>query len=185
MADVKFEISGLGELLGKLESINYDLKRKGGRASLRKAAKVAADAAKAGASRIDDPATAENIARNIAIKWDNKTFKSTGDLKFRVGVLGGARSTSRGAIKSARRRAARGIASLESLGEIQGRGKGNPGGDTWYWRFVEFGTERTRAKPFMRPALERNIGKCTDTFVTEYGKYIDRAIKRARKKAVK
>ncbi len=28
------------------------------------------------------------------------------------------------------------------------------GGDTFYWRFVEFGTSHSRAQPFMRPAFE-------------------------------
>lgn len=29
----------------------------------------------------------------------------------------------------------------------------------WYWRFVEFGTSRLSARPFLRPAFERNINK--------------------------
>lgn len=32
------------------------------------------------------------------------------------------------------------------------------GGDTFYWRFVEFGTSHSRAKPFMRPAFESLSG---------------------------
>lgn len=36
-----------------------------------------------------------------------------------------------------------------------------------YWRYVEFGTERSRARPFMRPALEKNVSAVTNTFVTD------------------
>ena len=32
--------------------------------------------------------------------------------------------------------------------------KGNLSQDAWYWRFVEFGTRKMRAQPFLRPALE-------------------------------
>ncbi|NCV88474.1 MAG: HK97 gp10 family phage protein [Oxalobacteraceae bacterium] len=35
----------------------------------------------------------------------------------------------------------------------QGR-RGNLSQDAWYWRFVEFGTRKMRARPFLRPALE-------------------------------
>jgi HK97 gp10 family phage protein len=31
---------------------------------------------------------------------------------------------------------------------------GNLSQDAWYWRFVEFGTRKMRARPFLRPALE-------------------------------
>lgn len=32
--------------------------------------------------------------------------------------------------------------------------KGNLSQDAWYWRFVEFGTRKMRARPFLRTALE-------------------------------
>ena len=32
--------------------------------------------------------------------------------------------------------------------------KGNLSQDAWYWRFVEFGSSKMRARPFLRPALE-------------------------------
>lgn len=164
MADaVEFKIEGLDSLLGKLEAISYDLKRKGGRSSLRKAAEVVRAAAQANAQRIDDPETAENIGKNIAMRWNGRLFKRTGDLGFRVGVIGGAR------IPKSR---------------PKGSEPGGPGGDTRYWAFVEFGHETARANPFMRPALADNISEATNTFVSEYEKAIDRAIKRAKKKKV-
>lgn len=33
-------------------------------------------------------------------------------------------------------------------------GKKNAEGDAFYWRFVEFGTSKVAAQPFMRPAFE-------------------------------
>lgn len=161
MADgVEFSITGLESLLGKLDAVSYDVRRRGGRAALRKAAQVVANKAKEQAERIDDPDTRENIAANIALRWSSRRFRSTGDLMFRVGVLGGAggRSTS-------------------------DKYTGLPGGDTRYWRHVEFGTEHSAAQPFMRTALASSINDATNTFVTEYEKSIDRAIRRADKKA--
>lgn len=161
---IYFKLDGLDQFQAKLDSIGYDLKRKGGRAALRKAAQVVRDDAIRRAKALDDPLTAEVIAKNISERWNGRLFKRSGDLGFRVGVLGGARDYS-------------------AYGEITtGRNASkNPGGDTFYWRFIEFGTERTRAKPFLRPALAENVDKATDTFVREYEKSIDRAIKRAKK----
>ncbi|WP_158891883.1 MULTISPECIES: HK97-gp10 family putative phage morphogenesis protein [unclassified Pseudomonas] len=34
-----------------------------------------------------------------------------------------------------------------------------------YWRFVEFGTEKAEARPFMRPALDNNVPDVIQTFV--------------------
>jgi HK97 gp10 family phage protein len=32
--------------------------------------------------------------------------------------------------------------------------KGNLSQDAWYWRFIEFGTRKMAARPFLRPALD-------------------------------
>uniref|UniRef100_UPI000AF70ACC HK97-gp10 family putative phage morphogenesis protein n=1 Tax=Pseudomonas sp. NBRC 111142 TaxID=1661057 RepID=UPI000AF70ACC len=81
MADgVEFSITGLESLLGKLDSVSYDVRRKGGRAALRKAAQVVMQNAKERAERIDDKATGRSIADNIALRWNGRLFKQTGDL---------------------------------------------------------------------------------------------------------
>lgn len=161
MADgVEFSITGLESLLGKLDSVSYDVRRKGGRAALRKAAQVVAKKAKEGAERIDDKETGRSISDNIALRWNGKLFKQTGDLGFRIGVLHGA--------------------VLAKKGEEVDTSTNAP---TPHWRLIEFGTEKMAAAPFMRPALANSIAEVTNTFVTEYEKAIDRAIKRAAKKA--
>lgn len=157
--EIKFEIQGAEELLAKIKSVNNDLRYKGGRFALRKAANLVRDAAKANAEKLDDPATAEHIAENVAVRWSGRQFKATGDLAFRVGILGGARQT-----------------------KDQGSGKQNPGGVTFHWRFLEHGTEKQRARPFMLPALTNNIDAATTEFAKSYNKAIDRALTRAAKK---
>ena len=158
MADgVDFSILGLEGLLGKLATVSVDVRHKGGRAALRKAAQVVVQKAKAGAERIDDKATGRSISDNIALRWNGRLFKRTGDLGFRIGVLHGA--------------------VLKDGGDL------SPNAPTPHWRLIEFGTEKMAAAPFMRPALADSISEVTNTFVTEYEKAIDRAIKRAAKKA--
>lgn len=157
MADgVDFNLTGLDSLLGKLDGISDDLRRKGGRAALRRAGNVIVNKAKANAKRLDDPETGRSIADNVAIRWNNRLFKQTGNLGFRVGVLHGA-----------------------VLKKHPDKAVNAP---TPHWRLLEFGTENMRAQPFMRPAADSSIDEVVNTFTTEYEKSIDRAVKRAGKK---
>lgn len=159
MADgVQLKIEGLAALKGKLSEISDDLRRKSGRAALRKAANVIATKARSNALRVDDPHTGRSIADNIALRWNGRLFKRTGNLGFRVGVLHGA-----------------------VLKNYPDKGMNAP---TPHWRLLEFGTEKMKAQPIMRPAIESSVNEVISTFTTEYEKGIDRAIKRAQKKGV-
>ena len=155
---VSFKLEGMDEILGKLKELSHDVKYRGGRFALRKAANLIAMKAKENAKTIDDPASAADIGKNIAVRWSGRTFKTTGDLKFRVGVMGGAG----------------GSAPSNAMA-------GLPGGDTRHWRHVEFGTEHARAQPFMRRALSENVSAAVAEFSKEFPKAIDRALKRAQK----
>lgn len=150
---VEFSILGLDSLTAKLESVTYDMKRKGGRSALRRAAAVIAENAKARAMLLDDAETGRSIADNIVLRWNGRLFKRTGDLGFRIGVKHGA--------------------VLKDGGELSANSP------TPHWRLLEFGTQYMAADPFMRPALEESISEATNVFVTGYEKTIDRAIKRA------
>ena len=153
---VEFSIIGLDELQAKLDSVTQDMKRRGGRFALRKAAQVLKGQIQDNARRIDDPKTAADIAANVTERWSGRTFKRTGNLAFRVGVMGGAGGSN----------------PSSAFSHL-------PGGDTRHWRFVEFGTSRTRAQPFMRPAADQTTGEVINEFVTQYEKALVRAIRRA------
>lgn len=155
---VQFSILGMDELLAKLKSVKEDVRYKSGRFALRKAANLVRDAAASKAQALDDPATAANIEENLAVRFSSRRFKSTGDIMFRVGIMGGA-----GGNKTSEQ--------LDGL----------PGKDTRHWRYIEFGTTKTPARPFMQPALTQNINPATDEFIRQYGRGLDRAIKRAKK----
>lgn len=164
--DISFSVAGLKELNNTLDQLGPALKKKGARFALRKAANLVRDSAMQNAQRIDDPKTKESIVKNIAVRFSGRTFKRTGDLKFRVGVLGGARGYAK------------------ASGEFQGAGKENPGGDTFHWRFVEFGTSEFPAVPFIRPAMEQNIGRATDEFSVQLDRWLARNLKKLQKQGL-
>jgi HK97 gp10 family phage protein len=87
---------------------------------------------------------------------------------MRIGVLGGARNL---ADNRANRR--KGVAGKKVATEGS---SSNPGGDTWYWRLVEFGASTVAAHPFMRPALANNVERVTDTIATELSNELDKLI---------
>lgn len=157
MADVEFSLIGVEKLSKTIEAVKYDIRRKGGRFALRKAANIVADALKQNAARLDDPTTGQKIADNVAVRFSSRAFKRTGNLVFRVGILKGA--------------------------VLSKAGDKNANAPTPHWRLLEFGTEKMPAQPFARLAFERNIGQATSEFLTQYQKALDRAIKRAAKGA--
>ena len=174
------DLQGLKELSAKLESVKHEIAFKGGRFALRKSANVIAKKVEKNVARLNDPKTAEDIAKNISVRWSPKRFKSTGDLMFRVGVLGGAaQKQTRAAEYSRTKRRKKGTSTLASLGELSGKGKSNPGGDTFYWRFLEFGTKNAPAKPFLRRSLEEGKGEAEREFIKQANASINRAIKKA------
>lgn len=171
MADNAWD--GMDEALAKMRGLAPGLVKKGIRAAARRGAKVFADAAKSGARRINDPDTSEEIAKNIVIRESGREGKKLQAIVMRVGVLGGAKSYKNNKLNEKSGRAGKSYST--------GGSKSNPGGDTFYWRFLEFGTSEMRAQPFMRPALDANLDKATAAVVRELIPQIDKQIKKAAK----
>ena len=46
----------------------------------------------------------------------------------------------------------------------------------FYWRFLEFGTSRQPATPFLRPALSNNIDAITNKFSEVFSAEIDKEL---------
>ena len=153
---IKFSLLGGDQIAMKLKALGYDAKYRGGRFALRKAALALEAHVRANAERIDDPQTENAVPLNVATRWNGKLFEATGNLGFRVGIRGGAGGN-----------------------KPKGFYAGNPGGDTRYWRHIEFGTSKMPAQPFMRRALSENVDQISRVFVDEFGAALTRAIKRA------
>lgn len=144
-------MSDLAQILRRFDQLQRNVQKKHARKAGRQAMKVVQDHAKLGAKRIDDPQTREKIYQNIVIRNGKSRNKNT--VVTRVGIQGGAK--------------------VLTDGEVQGKGKKNRGGDTFYWRFVEFGTARQRAIPFMRPALARNADAVMNQYADELKQLIE------------
>lgn len=154
---ISFNLTGVDELIKLMDAVSVDTRRKSGRFALRKAAAIIANKAKANAGRFDDPETGRSIAKNIALRWNNKYYRATGDLAFKIGVLHGAK--------------------IPKGGNTDQGSKG----PTPHWRLLEFGTSKMPAQPFMRPAAESSVGAVISEFAKQYEAALGRAIRKARK----
>lgn len=157
----QFKIEGLEPVLKKMKFLSEKMQKGGVRRAGLKAMLIVRNAARARAKQFDRPETSNNIPKNIVTRNDAKAGKRIGGVVIKVGVQGGAKSES--FIKSGR--------------STRSKNKSNDFGSTvWYWRLLEFGTSGMRAQPFMRPALESNVNKVTDTFVAALDKEIDKIL---------
>lgn len=154
MADPK--VMGVDELNAKFRQLPTRLGMNAMRRALRKGANVVRDAARANAKRIDDPNTPADISKNIAVSAGGKRREQrAGGPMMRVGVRGGARPRS---------------------GD-----SGLSGGNTTHWRFIEFGTERSAAQPFMRPAAESNVQAVVSAVIQDMPKQMQRELAKMKK----
>ena len=146
------DITGLDEVQAKLRQLGNKRKAKNAanRAS-RKAMNIVKKAAVLNAKALDDKDSPEKIWKNIITKPGKN--EGVDSLTMNVGVKGGAK---------------------KRFGASAG--KPNSGGDTWYWRFVEFGSATNNAKPFLRPALNNNIDAVKAEFTRAYSEELDKEI---------
>ncbi|MDC5366791.1 HK97 gp10 family phage protein [Acinetobacter baumannii] len=144
------QIHGLEPALRKMQAIgNEKTVKRIARKAMRQAINIARDEARQKVKRLDDPTTPEKIWKEIVVQNGRSRNKNT--LVMRVGVRGGAR--------------------IPYTNNAQNRRSGRVGktyqtdGRVFYWRFLELGTSRQPATPFLRPALYENIEQITDKFV--------------------
>jgi HK97 gp10 family phage protein len=157
---VSANFEGADELIAKIKSVSNDMRFKGGRFALRKAGNVVRDRVISEMARYDRSSTPNDISKNVAMRWGSRRFKRTGDLSFRIGIQGGAVTPS-------------------ETGKTPK--KPGPGGYTFYWRFLEYGTENIKARSPIRNAAKAVQRQIVPIFIRQYGRALDRAIKRARK----
>ena len=154
MAGVEVGITGLDDVVNRLQRLANPRKTKSiARKAARQAMNIVRDAARNNAKAIDDPETSEKIWKNIKVSA-GKT-RNPNEIKMRVGVDGGA---------SMNANSDRDALAAKS------------GGNTTYWRFLEFGTSQMPATPFMRPALANNIQQVTNKFSEVFNAELDKEL---------
>jgi HK97 gp10 family phage protein len=150
--DLSVKITGVDTLVDRLSTLPDKVQRREARRAARRGAIVFRDAIRRNVERLDDPRTPEKIWKNVAVQESRRQSKAAGGIVMRAGVMGGARKAA------------------------QKGGKGLPGGDTFYWRFLEFGTKKLRARPFMRPAFAQQTQAATDATALELSAGLDRLL---------
>lgn len=152
---LELNIQGMDQLKRKLEQLSNPKKAKQiARKTGRQAMNLVRDAARLNAKAIDDPDTREMIQKNITVQA-GKT-RSSNEIKIRVGVKGGA-GKNQHSVSTA----------------------GLSGGDTRHWRYVEFGTSKMPAVPFMRIAFSNNLDRVSSKFVEVFNTEMDKALSEA------
>jgi HK97 gp10 family phage protein len=152
MFTLDVNVTGLEGLVDRMSKLPDKLQRKGAQAAARKAMTVVRDAARATARGFDDAETPNAVWRNIVTQASARGGRRIGGVNMRVGVRGGAAFSEGRASQAA----------------------GNPGGYTWYWRFLELKTEGMARQEFLLPAMERNAQAVTDRLAVELSREIDK-----------
>lgn len=159
-----FEIKGLDGVVRKLRELGPKLAKKGLGASLRKGAVIVRKAAQNRARQFDRSATPAKVYKEIVVRTSSKGFDKYGSVKVQIGVRGGAKRY----VNNQKNRRA---------GRVGGRYEGP--GNVYYWRFLELGTSKMRAQPFMQPALAENVEKVTATVVADLSTRITELVGKA------
>ena len=161
-------ISGVDNLVDRLSKFPSKLQKRVVTSAARKGAMVIRDAARQNAKAIDNPNTPTSISKNIAVQSASRLGRQNGGVAMRIGVLGGARSYSD---TRANRRKGQAGATYKTDGD-----KGNPGGDTFYWRYLEFGAPGAGVAPvpLLRAGAASSQNKAIDKITEEINKGLDK-----------
>lgn len=157
MADVLlFHLTGMDGILERLDALPKKLKKKAAKVAARKGMNIVRDEARRNAKKIDNPESRAAIWKNIRTQEATRSGRKVGGVVMRVGVVGGGR------IRKISRK------------QREAQSANLPGGATQHWWLIEFGSENTKARPFMRPALASKIDAVEEKVASELSAAIDR-----------
>lgn len=157
----EFELKGLEELKAALQQMPDRIRKRAVGKALRAAGRLVRDEARVRTPVLSEPAKNRRpgvLKRAIAVRRSKLAARQR-----MVGVFINVRPLQSvlSGTKSATRKSA--------LGKV---GASNPN-DTFYWRFVEFGTRKMRAQPFLAAAA-RKLPQAADVFIRVAGDEINR-----------
>ena len=136
MADaLQVKLEGVDDLKRALADASVKIRTKAVRSALREAGKVIQSAARASAPVLSVPTKTRKsgtVKRNIAVRA-SKFARQAGNEGVYINV--------------------RGIRSKARVKKLGKAGATNPN-DPFYWRFLEFGTRKMAARPFLVPAAK-------------------------------
>jgi HK97 gp10 family phage protein len=152
---VTVQVRGLNVLLEQLNALQLELAAKALAKAGRAAFKPVLDAAKAMAPR-DTGALADSLVLKVEKpKGDDGVFR----VGIKIGKGKGAKQ-----------------AKLAAAAFGEGQSKSLPPARRWH--FIELGTSKLAAHPFLRPALDQNANRVVELLKVELRKSIDAAVKK-------
>jgi HK97 gp10 family phage protein len=146
--EIELKLEGVDELLAALRGMPQKLRNRAIRAALRKAARVISVDAKSRTPVMLAPVPFRRpgtVKRRISVR-NSKFARQAGDEGVFVGV-----------------KPLRGRADTRRYGKASSR---NPN-DPFYWRFLEFGTRKMTARPFLGPAANAKGNEAIRSFLRE------------------
>lgn len=167
------KVHGLRETVQKLQGLSAALVGKNG-GPIRKALFQAAKVIEIEAERLSPKATGR-LERNI-IKMRNRNPRATQGAPvelYHVGVRGGGAYGAR-----RRQRARKKVLGAGGSARQAQRAAVADDKDAYYWRFIEFGTAKMPARPFLRPAFDSKKEEAVRVFAAILKRDVD-AIERS------
>lgn len=159
---ITVKIDGLEQLKKALNQLPIDIQQRALRSAVSASAKVVVDAAIQKA-----PAGETGNLKKAIYRYRSRSESGTGRETYLIGVRKGKKAYA----DTARNRR------LNRVGK-----KYTVQGEAYYWRFLEFGTAKMQAKPFMRPAFEGSRGKILEVMKERLGKAIQTQANKLAKK---
>jgi HK97 gp10 family phage protein len=159
---ITVQITGLKELQNALNQLPKEIQGRPLRSAVSAAAKVIVDDVKA---RV--PVGETGNLKTAVYRYRSRRNSATGRETFFVGIRQGKAQFKDTAYN---RRKGRVGKSYKTQGEA------------YYWRFLEFGTAKMAAKPFLRPAFESSKSKAVEVIKQRLGKAIETQAKKLARK---
>ncbi len=150
---IAMKFTDLTGLLDRMEELKRSAQRSVARKGAATGARYLRDEIKRAARNLDNIETKERIFRNIAARYAPRMSRVNGGAAYRIGVIGGAKKTD----------------------------ETGPGGVTYHWRFLEFGTRTSPAKPFFRPTVEAHKEKVLSLAMDAAVEELEKQLKKMRK----
>ena len=158
---ITVKVDGLKELQKALEELPRQIQQKPLRSAVAAGAKVILDEAK---NRV--PVNTGNLQKSL-YRYRSRKMSTVGKETYLVGVRKG-----------------KGVYGDTRLNRRLGRvgRKYTTQGEAFYWRFIEFGTSKISARPFLRPAFEAGKGDAVNEIKNRLRKAIDMQVRKLTKK---
>ncbi|MCX2892132.1 HK97 gp10 family phage protein [Stenotrophomonas lactitubi] len=159
----QIEIHGLDGLLSSLKALPVELQGKPLQTALRRGGNLIRDAARARVPRASGFLATQIVVRRANARNRNRAGVGPGGEYFTVGVKTGKRAKYANTKRNRRQR---------RVGKVYVQA-----GWASYWRYLEFGTKKMAAKPFLTPAAEANGPQAAQLIVDQTRAAIDRVMK--------